>query len=445
MLVKIKLLSDARRRAKRFRITDDISPFTLMRRLGFALIEMILVIGIVGVVGGMAVPLYRDYQIRNDLNLATEQVTQGLARARLLAQSGQDDSGWGFYIPAGVLYKGDSYTDRDSTYDETYPMPSTIMATGLSEVSYARLTGAPSGTGAITLIALNREERTIYIVVEAESIAIVDATDLTICHHTGGSNTNTLTVNEAAWPAHQAHGDTLGACPVTSSAASSIRSSSRSSSSAAVSSAASSAAGGGGGASSATCQDRFSVAADGTITTTGPLSVRFDSLGAQFGYGNGGPNVPVKVSYKKKTNGNSYTNLFSGNAINGNGGATQTVSGFKNNDKVIVRFWAEFSQQGWLSYDRQIISNDGTNAVKVLRNGDTPPTIAGSNGQTSISTLLAPIVVNGKISIGTYDLVLIGDFNRPDCNSCSNNYCSNCTGVDYQDGVVLVKFLTPSC
>ncbi len=407
-----------------------------MRRFGFALIEMILVIGIMGVVGGMAIPLYRDYQIRNDLNLATEQVTQGLARARLLAQSGQDDSGWGFYVPAGVLYKGDSYIGRDSSYDETYPMPSTIMAAGLSEVSYARLAGTPSGTGSITLIALNREERTIYIVVGAESIAIVHENDLTICHQTG-QGYHTLTMNEAAWPAHQAHGDTLGACPVTSSFASSAISSVAASS--AVSSAVSSAG------ASATCQDRFSIAADGTITTTGPLSIRFDSLGAKFGYGNGSTAVPVQVAYKKKTSGNSYTNLFSGNAINGNGGATQTVSGFKSGDNVIVRFWAQYSQKGWLSYDRKIVSNDGSNAVLVLRNGDTPPVILGSNGQTSISTLLAPIVSNGVISIGTYDLVLIGDFNRPDCNSCSNYYCSNCTGVDYQDGVVLVKFLTPSC
>lgn len=415
-----------------------------MKRTGFALLELILVIGVIGAVTGMAVPLYRDYQIRNDLNLATEQVTQGLARARLLSQSAQDDDGWGFYVPAGVIYKGTSYGERDTTFDETYPMPSTITTTGLTEVAYRKISGQPSTTGAITLTALNREQRTVLIEVESERVSVVDSDQLTICHHAGQSTTNTLTVSESAWPAHRDnHGDTLGPCDVETS------SSSAASSAASVASSAASSAGGGGGggASSATCADRFSVAADGTITTTGPLSVRFDSLGAQFGYGNGGPNVPVTVQYRKKNSGN-WSNLFSGNSINGTGGATQTVTGFtsnNNSNKVYLKFRGYYNNNGWLTYDRSITSTDSSRAVIVLRNGDTPPTISGSNGQQSISALLQPITVNGVISIGTYDVVMIADFNRPDCSSCNNNYCSNCTGVDYQDGVVLVKFLTPSC
>lgn len=400
--------------------------------------ELILVVGVIGAVTGMAVPLYRDYQIRNDLNLATEQVTQGLARARLLSQSAQDDSGWGFYVPSGTLYKGETYADRDPNYDEIYPMPSTITPTGLLEISYSRLQGAPSDTGEITLTALNEEQRFVFIEVQTESVAVVQNDTLTICHNPPGNseNAHTITISEASWPTHRDnHGDSLGPCPGDPGTSSS--SSSSSSSSAAAASSASSAA-------AATCEDRFSVAADGTITTTGPLSVRFDSLGAQFGYGNGGPDVPVTVKYRKKNSG-SWSNLFNGDAINGSGGDTQTVTGFQNGDKVILSFRGYYKKKGWLTYDRTIYSNDGSKNVMVLRNGDTAPTITGSNGQTSVSTLLQSITVNGKISIGTYDAVLIADFNRQDCDSCSNNYCSNCSGVDYQDGVVLVKFLEPSC
>ena len=410
--------------------------------------EVILVIGVIGVVSGMAIPLYRDYQIRNDLNLATEQVTQGLARARLLSQSAQEDSGWGFYVPAGVLYKGRTYADRDENAAELYPMPSTITTTGLLEVSYSKLKGQPSSTGAITLTALNKEQRTVFIKVETEAVAIIENDNLTICHYPPGNSgsPHNITIPDSAWPAHRDnHGDTLGPCAGQSGTSSSSSRSSTAAASSAAATTGGTTGGGAGSSSSATCQDRFSVAADGTITTTGPLSVRFDSLGAQFAYGNGGPNVPVKVSYKKKSTGNAWVDLFSGQAINGNGGATQTVTGFKNGDKVILKYWAYFNQRGWLSYDRTIYSNDGSKSIVVLRNGDTAPTIPGSNGQTSISTLLQPITVNGKISIGQYDAVLIGDFNRQDCSSCSGNFCSNCSGVDYQDGVVLVKFLTPSC
>ena len=37
---------------------------------------------------------------------------------------------------------------------------------------------------------------------------------VTICHRTGNGNSHTITVSCAALPAHLAHGDTLGACPV---------------------------------------------------------------------------------------------------------------------------------------------------------------------------------------------------------------------------------------
>lgn len=411
-----------------------------MKRPGFALLELILVIGVIGTVTGMAVPLYRDYQIRNDLNLATEQVTQGLARARLLSQSAQEDSGWGFYVPAGVLYKGDSYEHRDPVFDEVYPMPSTITPTGLLEISYDKIVGGPSATGEITLTALNEEQRFVFIEVQTESVAVVHNDTLTICHNPNGNPAaaHTITISEASWPTHRDnHGDTLGACegeePGSSSASSSSASAGSSSSS-----------GGEDSGGTATCEDRFSVAADGTITTTGPLSVRFDSLGAAFGYGNGGPDVPVTVYYRNP-GGSSWKKLFDGDAINGNGGDTETIGSYEDGDIVALKFRGYYRQHGWLTYDRSIVSNDGSENVIVLRNGDPAPTIVGSNGQASISTLLESITVDGDISIGTYDAVLLADFNRQDCNSCSNDYCSNCSGVDYQDGVVLVKFEEPEC
>lgn len=38
---------------------------------------------------------------------------------------------------------------------------------------------------------------------------------VTICHHTHSKKhpTVTITISQRAWPAHQRHGDTLGACP----------------------------------------------------------------------------------------------------------------------------------------------------------------------------------------------------------------------------------------
>ncbi|HVW66510.1 MAG TPA: type II secretion system protein [Candidatus Peribacteraceae bacterium] len=433
-----------------------------MRRAGFSLLEVLMVIGILGVVSTATIPMYRSYQIRNDLNVATEQVTQGLARARLLAQSAKDDAGWGFYVPNGTLYKGDSYAGRDTTYDEVYSMPSTIDFSGLTEVAYSKTKGQPSATGSIILTAIDQETRTIQISVDQQNVAVVVGDNITICHNPG-PNQVTITINDNAWPAHQKQGDTLGACPQTSSASQTSSAASQTSSTSAVSSSASSVlsssissvssvsgGGGTGSSSSVACTDRFSVSDDGTITTSGPLSIEFDDLGAQFGYGNGGPDVPVYVSYAQEgssssqsgwwwrhNSGTTWISLFNGQAINGTGGATQTVTGFKTGDKVAVKFHASYSNHGWLSFDDSVESDDKTGSVKILRNGDSAPTIPGSTGQESVSDLIKSVTVNGKISIGQYDLLLLADFNYLQCHTCS--------AADFQDGVVLVKFQAPTC
>lgn len=156
-------------------------PLAAMRRSGFSIIEMVLVLGVVSVMTGISVPIYRDYQIKSDLNLATEQVSQGIERARLLSQSATQDSGWGFFVPQGVLYRGESYIARDPSFDETYSMPSTIKVNGLLEVAFSPISGDPTETGQIQLTTINDAERTILIEVQQQSVFVVTADPITIC------------------------------------------------------------------------------------------------------------------------------------------------------------------------------------------------------------------------------------------------------------------------
>jgi prepilin-type N-terminal cleavage/methylation domain-containing protein len=398
-----------------------------MRRSGFSLIELLIVIGILGTVTGMSVPLYRDYQIRNDLDLATEQVVQGLGRAKLLSQSAQDDSGWGFFVPAGVLYKGSDYASRDEAYDETYPMPSTITKTGLMEVSYSKLQGDPSATGSITLTALNEEQRYVDITVQKESIAVVENDRIAVCHYSAGiPDGHTIYVNESAWPALQSQGDTLGVCAweanISSSSVSSVASSVASSaqSSAAASSAA-----------PATCTDRFEVAEDGTITTTGTVSVTYTVLGSDITYGEGGPEVNVYVSYKKLT-GSSYQTLYSGNDVDG--GETQTVAGYTNGKKVIVKVRGYYRNSGWLTFDQSFTSDDETGHIVILRDGDELPDYPAFDDQENLNSYLQDILDgSGNIDIGTYDAVMLVEL-------------GSITGAsaDFQDAVILLQFSDPS-
>lgn len=403
-----------------------------MLRRGVSLIEVMMVIGVVGLISGITLPLYRDYQIRNDLNLATEQIIQGLGRARLLSQSGKDDEGWGFYVPSGTLYKGTSYAGRDPAYDEVYPMPSTITTSGLIEVPYSKLKGIPSDTGDIILTALNEDQRTVEIEVETESVAVVLHDDLTVCHQVEGGNPHTLTIPESAWPGHQSHGDVLGSCEGESSSSSAAAASSSAASSAPGSAPASSAASAGASSSTSSlvCENRFSVEDDGTITTTGTVNVTFKALGSQITWGEGGPEIAVTVK-RKRTTGNSYTDVFDGDDIDG--GEQETVTGYTNGSQVVVSVRGYYRQSRWLTFDRTYYSNDETGHILALRNGDPLPDFPVFDNQGELASFMQDIISNDHIYIGTYDIVLLVELGDLDTQS-----------ADFQDAVILLQFAQPS-
>lgn len=352
-----------------------------MKRSAFALLEALLVVGIVGVVATFSVPLYSQWQIRNDLALAKNQVIQGLQRAKLNAQAGKGDTAWSFFIPEGRLFQGTDYQTSKADANvwaasEVFPMPETVKFTGLSQVSYDRQ-GNPNVTGTITLSAYNNEIDTINVVLEVAQ-STIDTTvgsSLTICYQNV-----TMTVTYAAWPDWQAKGATQNACPggassssvvssggssavsssassaassVASSAASSAASSVASSASSAASSAASSVAssnsshssssssssaagvaGGTGGVSSSSsssstpyvgggtdnCATKFTLQSDNVIKTNAVTSITFLSIAALRQLDDG-TYIPSHDCYSTD-NGSSFTKMFTGNGnCNGNGNA----------------------------------------------------------------------------------------------------------------------------
>ena len=181
-------------------------------RRGFALIEILLVIAMLGVITGMGIPLYRDYQIRSDLNLASEQISQGMGRAKILSQSGKEDTEWGFYVPGGVLFHGKTYATRDPEDDMVYPMPSTVSFSGITEVSFSKLDGTPSSTGSVVVKSLKNEQQAITVSLTQMALPTNEDDKLTICHKPNTPACQTKEIPDAAWPGHEGHGDHLGAC-----------------------------------------------------------------------------------------------------------------------------------------------------------------------------------------------------------------------------------------
>lgn len=135
------------------------------KKKGFSMLEVLLSIAIVGVLFSISVPLFLSLYQRNDVDISTNIVSQSLRRAQTLSQAVDDDSSWGVKVEnlSIILFKGVTYATRDTAFDETFELSSTITHSGLSEVVFTKFTGLPQQTGTIVLTLNSGEIRNITI------------------------------------------------------------------------------------------------------------------------------------------------------------------------------------------------------------------------------------------------------------------------------------------
>lgn len=134
-------------------------------RSGFTLPEVLLSVALLGMIGGMIIPMYRTFMVRNDLDVATVTLVHNLRRAQSLSQSADGDMTWGVHVGVGsiLVYKGSSYVLRDVNYDENTSIPKTITLGGLTEITFSKVVGVPSATGTVQFTSQANETRNITI------------------------------------------------------------------------------------------------------------------------------------------------------------------------------------------------------------------------------------------------------------------------------------------
>ena len=143
---------------------------------GVTFIELLMAIGILVILIGISVPVFIFFQKGLELNNSAEEIINLLRIARNKTLASEGNSQYGVYFDStisphqSVLFKGDNFALRDSSFDEVYKLPTSIEIYqinlgGGNEVVFDRVTGNTSQPGDISLKLKtdSTKNKTIYI------------------------------------------------------------------------------------------------------------------------------------------------------------------------------------------------------------------------------------------------------------------------------------------
>lgn len=136
-----------------------------MNQHGFTLVELLLSVAIMTMLIGLSLPVYETFVRRNDLDLTAQNIAGAIRRAEVYARGVKNDSTWSIeFLSSGVtIFKGSTYSTRDTSYDEIVSLPGSVSISGDSEMIFSKLSGSPDAAGTITLTSSTNDTRTIAV------------------------------------------------------------------------------------------------------------------------------------------------------------------------------------------------------------------------------------------------------------------------------------------
>lgn len=133
---------------------------------GFTFTEVLLIIGLIGIIAGLAIPFYQSFQVASELDNTSQSIIQTLRRAQSKAMASDSLVAFGVHLESQkyVLYKGASYNPADPA-NETYNVVKvlTINPQLGVEVVFNAVTGETTNTGNITITSSVNKTKIISI------------------------------------------------------------------------------------------------------------------------------------------------------------------------------------------------------------------------------------------------------------------------------------------
>jgi Tfp pilus assembly protein FimT len=114
---------------------------------GFTILELMIVIGLMVIFGVLTLPYGMNFYRSRSVEEQSRTMSNVLSRAQSHAITGKGDSSWGvkLFHDEGyyTFFKGESYDEREVTYDQVFKTESGTETEGISEIVFEKNTGNP--------------------------------------------------------------------------------------------------------------------------------------------------------------------------------------------------------------------------------------------------------------------------------------------------------------
>lgn len=236
---------------------------------------------------------------------------------------------------------------------------------------------------------------------EPDPVIPVEPKKITICHYPPGNHDNpqTIEIDENAWPAHQVHGDVMGTCPVKTPEPADLG---------------------------------FQID-NGTVVPDKQYCAEIKVIGSALKVGGNGEDLPIMIRIHLGSQQidpfGSYSSFNA--ATNVNDRHTHT---WRSSTSISANTPISLSAKSFMPgkttplYERN--SSQDPVMVKVLRNNSPVPSITGFNGQADAESYLKPYISGNKIVLNENQAIYLFELGT---NSTSSS------AYDLQDCVIIVS------
>lgn len=132
---------------------------------GVSFLELILVVALVSIISIMSPIFYSRFILQNAVFNTADQLSGSLRKAQLYSMMSKQGSAWSvnYSSNAITLYKGTTFSGHDTSFDEKFDVNSNVSVSGITDISFARITGISQPSTSTINISSNNNSKTITV------------------------------------------------------------------------------------------------------------------------------------------------------------------------------------------------------------------------------------------------------------------------------------------